>query len=110
MDTQLMKGMLEGCILSLISRKETYGYELMVELEKYGFDHIAEGTFYPILTRLQKKKYLTCRKVKSEAGPYRKYFKITEEGKLYLEAFINSYQTITTIVDKVVEDSNDCRI
>lgn len=45
MDTQLIKGMLEGCILTLISHKETYGYELLVELEKYGFENVGEGTF-----------------------------------------------------------------
>lgn len=105
MDTQLMKGMLEGCILSLISRKEVYGYELMMELEKYGFDHIAEGTFYPILTRLSKKGYLSCRKVKSEAGPYRKYYKITVQGQQYLEEFTHSYQTITRSINKILEDT-----
>lgn len=45
MDTQLIKGMLEGCILTLISHKEIYGYELLVELEKYGFENVGEGTF-----------------------------------------------------------------
>ena len=40
MDTQLIKGMLEGCILTLISHKETYGYELLVKLEKYGFENV----------------------------------------------------------------------
>ena len=104
MDTQLMKGMLEGCILSLISHKETYGYELLVELEKYGFENVGEGTFYPILTRLSKKGYLSCRQVKSEAGPYRKYYKITDEGLVYLREFKHSYYKITGIVEKILED------
>ena len=104
MDTQLMKGMLEGCILSLISHKETYGYELLVKLEEYGFEDVGEGTFYPILTRLSKKGYLSCRRVKSEAGPYRKYYKITDEGLVYLEEFKHSYYKITGIVEKILED------
>ena len=88
MDTQLMKGMLEGCILTLISHKETYGYELLVELEKYGFENVGEGTFYPILTRLS----------------YRKYYKITDEGLVYLEEFKHAYYKITDIVEKILED------
>ena len=104
MDTQLMKGMLEGCILSLISHKETYGYELLVKLEEYGFENVGEGTFYPILTRLSKKGYLSCRRVKSEAGPYRKYYKVTDEGLVYLEEFKHSYYKITGIVEKILED------
>lgn len=104
MDTQLMKGMLEGCILTLISHKETYGYELLVKLEEYGFENVGEGTFYPILTRLSKKGYLSCRQVKSEAGPYRKYYKITDEGLVYLEEFKHAYYKITGIVEKVLED------
>ena len=96
MDTQLMKGMLEGCILSLISHKETYGYELLVKLEECGFENVGEGTFYPILTRLSKKGYLSCRQVKSEAGPYRKYYKITDEGLVYLEEFKHSYYKCST--------------
>ena len=56
MDTQLIKGMLEGCILTLISHKETYGYELLVELEKYGFENVGEGTLTGIVEKILEDK------------------------------------------------------
>ena len=57
-ESQLLKGILEGCVLSIISRGETYGYEILVVLEKYGFKDIYEGTLYPILTRMEKKNLI----------------------------------------------------
>ena len=80
-ESQLLKGVLEGCILSIISRGETYGYEILSELEKNGFVDILEGTLYPVLTRLDKKGDIKCRRMKSPFGPIRKYYSITEEGR-----------------------------
>lgn len=67
-DTQLMKGILEGCVLSIIRKGETYGYEILSVLEENGFDEIGEGTLYPVLTRLDKNGYISCRKAKSPLG------------------------------------------
>lgn len=52
-ESQLLKGILEGCVLSVISEGETYGYEILTRLEKCGFDTLLEGTLYPVLTRLE---------------------------------------------------------
>ena len=79
-DTQLMKGILEGCILAVISRGETYGYEILSELMDYGFTNLQEGTLYPILTRLEKKKYISCRKAKSPHG----WTEVKKDGKWYV--------------------------
>lgn len=49
-DTQLMKGILEGCVLAVISSGETYGYEILQSLSTYGFQNLGEGTMYPVLT------------------------------------------------------------
>ena len=54
-DSQLLRGILEGCVLAVITRGETYGYEILAELEKGGFENLLEGTLYPVLTRLEKK-------------------------------------------------------
>ncbi|MDO5519908.1 MAG: PadR family transcriptional regulator [bacterium] len=94
-DTQLMKGILEGCVLGIISRGETYGYEILSCLESYGFHNLVEGTLYPVLTRLDKKGLICCRKAKSPLGPIRKYYSITESGAKYLEEFKDDYKTIT---------------
>lgn len=101
-DTQLMKGILEGCVLGVIARGETYGYEILAELEKVGFDELCEGTLYPMLTRLEKNGYITCRKAKSPLGPIRKYYTITISGKKYLNEFKENYKKVTESADKVL--------
>ena len=53
--SQMLKGTLEGCIMAIISRQPTYGYEIAEQLKNYGFGQIAEGTIYPLLLRLEKK-------------------------------------------------------
>lgn len=93
-DTQLMKGILEGCILAVIARQETYGYEILQTLSRAGFHDLQEGTLYPILTRLEKKAYIACRRVKSDLGPIRKYFSITEAGEKQFSAFCESFQSV----------------
>ena len=100
--SQLMKGVLEGCVLSIISRSETYGYEILTELEKYGFEDVGEGTLYPILTRLDKNGSINCRKAKSPLGPIRKYYSITEDGVKRLKAFIENYNRITDSANAIL--------
>ena len=55
--SQLMRGTLEGCILQILSRETTYGYQIVTSLTEYGFEDIKEGTIYPLLVRLEKKNY-----------------------------------------------------
>lgn len=94
-DTQLMKGILEGCVLGVVAQGETYGYEILSALQQAGFEDLGEGTLYPVLTRLDKNKYITCRKVKSPLGPVRKYYTLTESGKEYLQEFKKNYIKVT---------------
>ena len=54
--TEMLKGVLEGCVLEIISRKETYGYEITRRLNALGFTDVVEGTVYTILVRLEKNK------------------------------------------------------
>lgn len=103
-DTQLMKGILEGCVLGIISRGETYGYEILTVMEQYGFESLGEGTLYPVLTRLNKKGLVSCRKAKSEFGPIRKYYSITEEGTTYLSAFKESFRHITEMANQILNE------
>lgn len=103
-DTQLLKGILEGCVLSIIAKGETYGYEIMQVLSQAGIDNLQEGTLYPILSRLEKKKYIQCRKVKSPLGPIRKYFTITSEGTEWLRSFKESYKNITVIANNLLDE------
>lgn len=99
---QLMKGILEGCVLGIIIKGETYGYQILMDLEEYGFSDLGEGTLYPVLTRLDKKGYINCRKVKSPFGPLRKYYSITEDGEKWLEEFKESYKKVTESANAVL--------
>ena len=88
-----MKGILEGCVLSVIAKGETYGYEILSFLDNAGFSDLGEGTLYPVLTRLDKNGFISCRKAKSLMGPIRKYYSITDEGIKRLEGFIDFFAT-----------------
>lgn len=103
-NAQLLKGILEGCVLAIIARGETYGYEIIGELEKNGFEDIGEGTLYPVLTRLDKNKLIICRREKSPMGPVRKYYSISLEGKAELTDFIKRYKKVSAAADKLLND------
>lgn len=107
-DAQLMKGILEGCVLKIISGGETYGYEILTLLEESGFSGVGEGTLYPVLTRLDKNGYISCRREKSPLGPVRKYYSITPDGKRRLETFCESYRRIRAGADRILSDGGRC--
>lgn len=106
-DSQLLRGILEGCILAVIARGETYGYEILAELEKNGFENLLEGTLYPVLTRLEKKGLITCRKAKSPFGPIRKYYSITEDGQQYFDEFKKSYEKINASAQRILNGEEE---
>lgn len=105
-DTQLLKGILEGCVLSVIARGETYGYEILSYLEQEGFEELSEGTLYPVLTRLDKNGSIACRKAKSPLGPIRKYYTITEAGLQRLEAFKQTFTKVTESANRILFQEN----
>ena len=103
-ESQLLKGILEGCVLSIIAEGETYGYEILSRLAQCGFDSLLEGTLYPILTRLEKKGHISCRREKSPYGPIRKYYSITQNGEQALNSFKTNYHKITAAADSILKD------
>lgn len=105
-EAQLLKGILEGNVLSIISRGETYGYEIMLVLNKYGFTDIYEGTLYPILTRMEKKGIISCRVGKSPLGPKRKYYSITPLGYEYYENFKTMFREMTQKTNDIINTDN----
>ena len=102
-DSQLLKGVLEGCVLGVIAKGETYGYEIIQKLNEAGFEEILEGTLYPVLTRLEKKKLIKCRRAKSPLGPMRKYYSITDDGVEYFESFKESYSLISKSAERILD-------
>ena len=82
--TQLRKGVVEYGVLLVLHRGETYGYEIVQSLKSSRELAAGESTVYPILARLKEDGYLTCRVVKGEGGPPRRYYQMTAKGRIRL--------------------------
>lgn len=84
MNSQYKKGVLELCVLSLLSQQDCYGYDVSEYLSRY--IEIADGTVYPILRKLKSDGYVTTYLSEESGGPPRKYYSLTKSGK---EEFLN---------------------
>ena len=102
MRTQLLKGLLDACVLSIIKEKEVYGYELSQKLLDSGIGNISEGTIYPVLLRLQKKNLITSEMRESDLGPKRKYYFITEEGLVALDEMTEEWNSIVEPITNLI--------
>jgi PadR family transcriptional regulator PadR len=100
--SQMLKGILDGCILAIIQEGEIYGYELAEKLQKYGFKSFSEGTIYPLLLRMQKENLVTTTLKKSTAGPKRKYYSLTSKGEEELKQFKLRWEEISQAVNNVL--------
>lgn len=97
---QFKKGVLELCVLSLLTRRDYYGYELVECISKY--INISEGTIYPLLSRFRKENYVTTYLKESQEGPPRKYYRITEKGKETYEELLREWEAFTIGVNKII--------
>jgi len=102
-DTQILKGLLEGCLLKIVSREDTYGYGAVESLNFAGFD-VNEATVYPILSRLQGKGMLAAQKRPSSLGPDRKYYMLTELGERYLREFEGAWEGVFKSVNSIMKE------
>jgi PadR family transcriptional regulator PadR len=103
---QMRKGILEYCILHIISRGEVYASDMLLELTSARI-MVVEGTLYPLLTRLRKAGLVEYKWVESNAGPPRKYYTLTATGAEFLSSLdqtwkelVDSTQKITTYDEK----------
>jgi len=101
--TQMLKGVLEGCLLAIIARGETYGYEMIEKLEQFGFHMVSEGSIYPVLIRMQKENLVSTVMKASPAGPKRKYYSITEAGLVDLADFQARWKELSHAVNALFE-------
>ncbi len=105
--SQMLKGMLEGCILEIINKQETYAYEISKKLSKYGFGEISEGTIYPIILRLQKNEMISATLKASNSGPKRKYYKLTDKGMESLIQFKKYWSELNDAVNNLLWSKED---
>lgn len=101
--TQLLKGIMEACILKIINDDVVYGYELSEKLQNLGLNAVSEGTIYPILLRLQKNNYIYSEKCTSDFGPKRKYYFITEEGRKALDEMTEEWDKIAEPIHTILK-------
>lgn len=99
---QMRKGILEYCILSILIEREAYPSEILEALEKAKL-LVVEGTLYPLLMRLKNMELLTYRWEESNAGPPRKYYKITPQGMEFLKELDKTWNELQQAVQKLTK-------
>lgn len=100
--SQMRKGVLEFCILSVIQRGEVYPSDIIEEMKKANLN-LLEGTLYPLLTRLKNADLLTYRWVESSSGPPRKYFSLTEKGAAFYKELQATWNDMVSSVNAVTQ-------
>jgi PadR family transcriptional regulator PadR len=100
--SQMRKGLLEYCILSIISKGEAYASDILETLKQADL-LVVEGTLYPLLTRMKNEELLTYRWQESTEGPPRKYYSLTTEGIAILEQLHKEWYTLQNAVAKVTD-------
>ena len=98
--TEMLKGILEGCILEIINREDTYGYEITRQLNTLGFTDVVEGTVYTILVRLEKNKLVNIEKKRSELGPPRKFYSLNDAGRKELRLFWEKWEFLASKINE----------
>lgn len=101
--TEMLKGVLEGCIIEIISDEETYGYEITKRLNELGFTDVVDGTVYTILVRLEKNKLVESTKRPSDMGPPRKFFTLNDAGREELKKFWAKWEFISMKINHLKE-------
>ncbi len=101
--TEMLKGVLEGCVLEIISRGDTYGYEITRKLNALGFSDVVEGTVYTILLRLEKNNLVQITKKASDLGPPRKFFSLNSAGRDELRRFWGKWEFVSSKINELKE-------
>ncbi len=101
MNSQMKRGILDMCVLSLVNRKDCYGYELVNRISECM--QVTEGTIYPLLKRLKDKGSIDSYIVESQEGPPRKYYNITEKGRTQKEQQENEWYSFVKAVNMILE-------
>ena len=101
MNSQMKRGTLEMCALSVVSRGDCYGYELVNRISKCM--EITEGTIYPLMKRLKDSGLIDSYIVESNEGPPRKYYKLTEAGREELDRLTEEWFEFTKSIERLLK-------
>ena len=104
MDAQLTRGLIEACILKLLTKGDSYGYQLVREAEEVL--SISESTLYPVLRRLETAGALTVYSMEHN-GRLRKYYAVTDEGRKKINEFLTEWEDVMKVYDFIRRDQHD---
>lgn len=99
---QWLRGVLDVCVLALLGRRESYGYELAQALDEAGMGQIQGGTLYPVLLRLQRTGLVAAEWREGEAGPARKYYRLTPSGEQTVQRLTADWTAFAGRVEAVL--------
>jgi PadR family transcriptional regulator PadR len=99
----MLKGVLEGCLLEIISHERIYGYEITRRLNALGFSDVVDGTVYTILVRLEKNNLVDIEKKASDMGPPRKFYALNAAGRGELKRFWAKWDFVASKINELKE-------
>lgn len=100
--TELRRGVLEYCVLAVVRNEELYAFEIVRTLSDAGELVSSEGTMYPLLSRLRRDGLVAATWRESDAGPPRRYYRITAGGRRALDAFVAEWTRFRSAVDALL--------
>ena len=101
--SQLLRGVLDLCLLAVIDEGPAYGYEMTKRLRARGMSIVGEGSIYPLLGRLERDGLVATRREASNGGPPRKYYSLSSEGKQSLETGVAEWMTARDAIDRALD-------
>ena len=101
--SQLLRGVLDLCLLAVMSEGPAYGYEMTKRLRARGLSIVGEGSIYPLLGRLERDRLVETRRVASNRGPPRKYYSLSPEGEQALEEGVREWKAARDAVDGALD-------
>ncbi len=102
--TQVRKGITELVVLSVLSDREAYGYEILQRVNKSSVLGLSESSVYPLLARLTREKVLTVRAVPSSSGPPRRYYRLTTAGRHRLRDMRRHWEAVCESISQLAEE------
>jgi PadR family transcriptional regulator, regulatory protein PadR len=100
--TQLLRGVLDLCLLAVMGDGPAYGYEMTKRLGERGLSIVGEGSIYPLLGRLERDGLVDTHRAASNGGPPRKYYKLSRQGQRALASGVSEWQATRDAVDAVL--------
>jgi PadR family transcriptional regulator PadR len=100
--SQLLRGVLDLCLLAVVEEEPAYGYEMTKRLRARGLSTVGEGSIYPLLGRLERDGLVDTYRAASNGGPPRKYYRLTRDGQRALAAGVSEWRCARDAVDAVL--------